>query len=115
MSCSDITSVNSPKQDWRIRKTRYLDHLSTLDQETLLVSLSDKIHNARSILRDLRKPEIGTAIWDRFSKPKKETLWYYRKLADAFRRLLPGQLSDELGEIIDALERELACEATSHR
>ena len=48
----------------------------------LLVSLSDKVHNARSILRDLRKQEIGSAVWSRFGKrPKEDTLWYDRQLA----------------------------------
>jgi hypothetical protein len=70
------------------------------------MSLSDKVHNARSILRDLRKPEIGTTVWARFKNPKNETLSYYRELANEFRRLLPGQLADELSEIIDVLEKE---------
>ena len=106
-SCSD-TVVNSAsgqkKEDWRIRKTRYIDHLSLVDQETLLVSLSDKVHNARSILRDLRKPEIGEAIWNRFSNSKRDTLWYYREIANAFVKNLPGQLSNELCDIVDVLE-----------
>ena len=39
-------------------------------------------------------------------KPSKErTLWYYRSLADRFCTLLPGQLSEELREIGDVLER----------
>ncbi len=61
-SCSDSvvnTSAGQQKEDKQTRNTRYLEHLETADQETLLVSLADKIHNARSILRDLRKPEIG--------------------------------------------------------
>jgi len=70
-SCSD-TVVNSAagheKEDWHIRKTGYLEHLILVDPETLLISLSDKVHNARSILRDLRKSEIGIAVWDRFKK-----------------------------------------------
>jgi (p)ppGpp synthase/HD superfamily hydrolase len=108
-SCSD-TVVNSSagerKEDWHTRKKRYIEHLNTVDQETLLVSLSDKVHNARSILRDLRKPEIGATVWSRFKNPKKETLWYYRELANAFRRLRPGQLAEELSEIVDVLEKE---------
>jgi hypothetical protein len=56
--------------------------------------LSDKVHNARSILRDLRKPDIGSAVWGRFKQPKEDTLWYYRELANAFALLLPGQLAD---------------------
>ena len=105
-SCSDSTSANQPKEDWHIRKTRYIEHLNSVDQETLLVSLSDKIHNARSILRDLRKPEIGAVVWERFKPSKRETLWYYRELANSFRRLIPGQLANELSEIVDVLETE---------
>ena len=106
-SCSDtvVNSSGEKKEDWCTRKTLYIDHLSLVDQETLLVSLSDKIHNARSILRDLRKPEIGTSIWDRFNNSKKDTLWYYREVANAFIRYLPGQLANELSEIVDVLEQ----------
>jgi hypothetical protein len=63
-------------------------------------------HNARSILRDLRKPEIGSAVWDRFQQPKEDTLWYYREVANAFQKLLRGQLTDELMEIVIVLENE---------
>ena len=103
-ACSDSTSANQPKEEWRIRKTRYVEHLDAVDDETLLVSLSDKIHNARSILRDLRKPEIGEKIWERFKPSKAETLWHYRELANAFIRRVPGQLAEELSEIVDVLE-----------
>ena len=106
-SCSDSvvdSSAGQQKEDYHIRKTRYIEHLSTVDQETLLVSLSDKIHNARSILRDLRKPEVGAKVWERFNKPKSDTLWYYRGLADAFQKFLPGQLASELDEIVLVLE-----------
>jgi hypothetical protein len=34
------------------RKTRYIEHLGLVDQETLLVSLSDKIRNARASAAD---------------------------------------------------------------
>jgi (p)ppGpp synthase/HD superfamily hydrolase len=108
-SCSDSvvnTSGGQQKEDKRTRKTRYIEHLEMADKETLLISLSDKIHNARSILRDLRKPEIGTTVWARFKSPKEETLWNYRELANAFQRLLPGQLADELVEIVIVLENE---------
>jgi GTP pyrophosphokinase len=88
------------------RITRYIEHLETVDKETLLVSLSDKIHNARSILRDLRKPEVGITVWERFKGKKEGALWQYRQLANAFQRLLPGQLADELVEIVIVLENE---------
>jgi (p)ppGpp synthase/HD superfamily hydrolase len=108
-SCSDSvvnSSAGHKKEDWRIRKTRYIEHLEIVDKDTLLVSLADKIHNARSILRDLRKPEIGQTVFDRFKNSKEDTLWYYRELASAFQKLLPGQLADELMEIVIVIENE---------
>lgn len=67
---------------------------------------ADKIHNARLKLRDLRKPDVGKAVWSKFNQPKKNTLWYYRQLSSAFGRRLPGQLASELGEIVAALEAD---------
>ena len=79
-------------------------HLLEADKDILRVSLADKVHNARAILRDLRKAEIGEEIWARFSQLKEKTLWYYRSLAERFCERLPGQLSDELREIVEVLE-----------
>ena len=106
--CSDSmadTAAGQPKEDWHVRKERYLRHLHTLNEGTLLISLSDKVHNARSILRDLRKEEIGELVWQRFSQPKERTIWYYEQLAMTFKEVLPGQLANELEEIVEALER----------
>jgi (p)ppGpp synthase/HD superfamily hydrolase len=112
-SCSDTvvnSSAGQEKEDWKTRKTRYIEHLNLVDQDTLLVSLSDKVHNARSILRDLRKPEIGDAVWKRFKPAKEDTLWHYRALAKSFQKRLKDQsarmqLANELSEIVDVLER----------
>jgi (p)ppGpp synthase/HD superfamily hydrolase len=73
-SCSDSvvnTAAGQQKEDWRARKARYIDHLKIFDPETRLVSLSDKVHNARSILRDLRKPDIGSAVWAGLNNQRK--------------------------------------------
>jgi (p)ppGpp synthase/HD superfamily hydrolase len=109
-ACSDSvvnTAAGQQKEDWRTRKMRYIEHLKMLDREICLVSLSDKVHNARSILRDLRKPEVGAAVWSRFGKrPKEDMLWYCRQLASAFQGLLPGELAEELMEIVIVIENE---------
>ncbi|MFN3864371.1 MAG: hypothetical protein ACK4RT_08850 [Erythrobacter sp.] len=52
------------------------------------MSLADKIHNVAAINADLRI--VGAAVWERFTGGKEGSLWYYRALADAFERLLPG-------------------------
>ncbi len=72
-----------------------------------LVSAADKLHNARSILRDLRAE--GGAVWRRFTGTKKETLWYYRALVDAFGAA--GGLEElvgELDEVVGKMESEAA-------
>ncbi len=99
-------AANQPKEEWQTRKERYLRHLHTLDKDTLLISLSDKVHNARSILRDRRKQDIGELVWQRFSQPKERTVWYYEQLAEIFKEAIPGQLADELGDIVAALKQE---------
>lgn len=104
LACSDSTDAGQSKAPWEARKERYIAHLAELDRETLLVSLADKIHNARSILRDSRREGIGSKVWDRFKRPKNLTVWYYSALAEAFRELLPGQLSDELADIARAMQ-----------
>ena len=105
-ACSDNlanTAAGEKKAGWQERKEKYLAHLVDMNADTLLISLADKVHNARSILRDLRKADVGAAVWSRFSASREDTLWYYEQLAKVFQRVLPGQLSDELADIARAL------------
>jgi GTP pyrophosphokinase len=78
--CTD--SYEEPKPLWRDRKEKYIAHLANASPSVRLVSNSDKLHNARSILSDLRVH--GPALWGRFTAPKEGTLWYYRSLVQAF-------------------------------
>ena len=64
--CTD--AYVEPKPDWRPRKDAYLAHLANASASVRLVSASDKLHNARSILLDLRVH--GPALWSRFTAGK---------------------------------------------
>ncbi len=98
--CSDTDE--DPKPPWRERKERYLRHLrQAADASTLRVSLADKLHNARAILRDHRT--MGEAIWARFSAPVGEQLWYFESLVAVFRERAPGPMADELAEVVEAI------------
>ena len=101
--CSDSFSL--PKTSWRVRKEEYLEHLRTADADTRLVSLADKVHNASSILRDLRQQ--GAFVWERFKGEKEETLWYYKSLLEVFQAVDSGPLMDELRRVVHEIE-ELA-------
>jgi hypothetical protein len=54
--------------------------------------------------RSAQAPDVGQTIWSRFSQPREKTLCYYRSLADKFRERWPGQLADELHEIVEVLD-----------
>ena len=108
-ACSDsLTEDPDAKDDWRVRKAAYIEHLEAASPGALRVSLADKVHNARSILRDLQQE--GDAVWQRFAvEDPQEQLKYYEALADRFERLVPGWLAQELsravGEIRSVVER----------
>jgi GTP pyrophosphokinase len=93
-----------PKPPWRARKEAYIAHLAAASSSVLLVSLADKIHNAGSILRDVRNE--GESVWSRFTGGKDGSLWYYRALVDAFRaRGQYPSLVAELDRIVTELEQ----------
>lgn len=99
--CTDADTL--PKPPWRARKEAYIRHLTQAAEDVLLVSCSDKLHNARAICTDVRV--LGLGVFDRFKAGRDGTLWYYRQLADAFARLMPGALATELSEAVSLMER----------
>ncbi|MCU1298116.1 MAG: metal dependent phosphohydrolase, partial [Acidobacteriaceae bacterium] len=98
--CTD--AFETPKPPWRERKEQYLKHLRTADADTRLVSVADKLHNARSILTDYR--EVGEPVWKRFAGGREGTLWYYRALLNEFRRKQTNRLVREFERAVPELE-----------
>ncbi len=97
--CSDADTFLKPP--WKARKLSYLDGMVEKHHDTLVVSLADKIHNARAILHDL---EIhGEAVWARFRGGRDGSLWYYSELVEKFETLLPGHFSRQFAEIVKQL------------
>lgn len=101
--CSD--TLENPKPEWWERKKRYLAHLPGASSSVLLVSVADKLHNARCILADYR--DIGEELWSRFNTGKEGTLWYYQELTRVYRRSdkLPTALVGELERVVAELVR----------
>lgn len=102
-ACTDADTT--PKPPWQERKEAYLQHLQQEGPEVLLVSASDKLHNARAIVSDLQA--IGLDVFERFSASQMQVLWYYRSLAEIYRASLPGRLADEVGRTVGVMH-ELA-------
>ena len=111
--CSD-TVDGDPKEPWIARKRRYLAHLPVVEDDAILrVALADKVHNARSIVRDYR--EEGQALWARFQhRSAREQLWYYSGLVEFFERRRPGPLTEDLWRAVGELAWLVARDQAQH-
>jgi len=107
--CSD--TFEDPKPPWESRKQRFLQRLRDASPSALLVISADKLHNARSILKDYR--EVGEVLWSRFEGGKEGTLWYYRSLVSAFRAAGSSPLVEELARVVSELEALVGPEPTA--
>lgn len=104
--CTD--TYETPKPRWRQRKEQYLAHLRTASPSIRRVSLADKLHNARTILVDLRSQ--GAQVWLRFNGGEAGSLWYYRSLVQIFQELSSSDLEPSpmvalLDEVVTQIEQ----------
>jgi (p)ppGpp synthase/HD superfamily hydrolase len=99
---ADDVTPRRTAENWAARKAVYLDHLATVDDESiLLVTGADKLHNARSIVDDLR---TSAPAWSAFNAAPVSQLEYYASL----RRVLVHRLPDPLGRELRAAVDEMA-------
>ncbi len=124
-ACTDgdrwsLAEDGTPLLTWRGRKETYVRHLPSESVSVLLVSASDKRHNAQAILDDLRAAkgaaDAGAAeagLWSRFKPGRDETLRYYEALAGAYQaaavtRTHPGlgRLTGEFARVVAELSAE---------
>jgi (p)ppGpp synthase/HD superfamily hydrolase len=101
-SCSDSLDPDD-ERSWRERKAAYLEHLpSVTDDGALRVALADKVHNARSLVRDHRAE--GAALWERFEgRSAEDQLAYYNGLLAFFAERRPGPLTEDLKRAVAEL------------
>ena len=106
--CTDgVPDANGEKEAWLPRKERYIAHLKSATDDVLLVSGSDKLHNARAIVEDLLR--IGPAVFDRFTATQEQTIWYYEALANVFSSR-ETQIASSLIETVQRM-KQLASKA----
>jgi (p)ppGpp synthase/HD superfamily hydrolase len=93
LACSDSTDEEWKRTaDYWERKQAYLDHLETsTDERAVLVSIADKVHNARAIVTDLQKK--GVKVLKKFNGEPSEILIYYVEcLRIGEAKNMPGEL-----------------------
>jgi (p)ppGpp synthase/HD superfamily hydrolase len=100
--CSDTVDVDDSRP-WAERKQAYLRHLEQVQDDAVLrVALADKVHNARSIVRDYR--EEGQDLWVRFGqRTPEDQLRYYHGLLEVFSKRREGPLVEDLRRAVAEL------------
>ena len=89
------------------KKEDYLERLSKAEESALWVCAADKIHNARSILSDLRRTVEPNAVWSRFSGARAATVKWYRDVYERLRSLgFDAPIMEELKLTVEALEQQ---------
>ena len=89
------------------KKEDYLERLSEADESALWVCAADKIHNARSVLADLRRTVEPEGIWRRFSGARAGTVKWYRDVYERLKALGFDQpIMEELRLSVEALEAQ---------
>jgi (p)ppGpp synthase/HD superfamily hydrolase len=77
LTCSDSTDEEWKKTaDYQERKDAYLAHLRQAEARAVMVSIADKVHNARALVTDLQRQ--GPAVLGKFNGTGDQILGYYR-------------------------------------
>jgi (p)ppGpp synthase/HD superfamily hydrolase len=94
------------EMDKEERNADYLTRLSQANEAARWVCAADKIHNASSILADLRRTVDPESVWGRFSAGKEGTIRWYRAVHDRLRHLgFQAAILNELRAVAEALEQ----------
>lgn len=107
VGCTDYTP-GAMRGEWRERKQAYLDHLYEADEDVLLVSNADKLHNLSCLLADFTVETDPEQALSRFSNPD-GIVWYYTELGHAFAARRPGRRNQiRFQTAVDTLRQLLA-------
>ena len=103
--CTDTPAdyQGGEKPSWHKRKGAYVERIGKAPYPLCRVPLADKLHNARSIVKDYRR--LGDEVWTRFKATKEDQLRHQRALVEAFREAqAPDHWLDELDSLVTELE-----------
>jgi hypothetical protein len=88
------------------RKDDYLARLAQAGPRALWVCAADKLHNANTIVSDLRRTVDPDTVWGRFNAGREGTVRWYRAVHDRLRELgFHEPIVDELRQAVETLER----------
>src|SRR5437868_12463898 len=87
------------------RKADYIERLAMASEPARWVCAADKLHNANSILSDLRRTIEPASVWARFKVGKDGTIRWYRAVYERLRELqFTGEIMTELETTVRHIE-----------
>jgi (p)ppGpp synthase/HD superfamily hydrolase len=88
------------------RKADYLARLSVANEKARWVCAADKVHNASSIIADLRRTIDPQTVWNRFGGGKAATAGWYRQVYERLREVgFDAPIMDELEKVSGELQK----------
>lgn len=98
------------------RKDDYLERLSSASEAACWVCAADKLHNASSIVADLKRTIDATTVWGRFNVGREGTVRWYRRVYERLREVgFTAPIMDELRRVVEQLEAAGAADLTPSR
>jgi len=77
---------------------------------------ADKLHNASSIMADLRRTIDPHSVWGRFNGGREATVRWYRRVFDRLREIgFRGEIMQELENVVTQLEQWSRAEIAAAR
>jgi (p)ppGpp synthase/HD superfamily hydrolase len=87
------------------RRDDYLQRLAGVSEAAHWVCAADKLHNAGTIVADLRRTIDPNTVWSRFTGGRDATIRWYRRVYERLAELqFDGAIMEELGRVVVALE-----------
>ena len=87
------------------KKDDYLARLNLAEEAALWVCAADKIHNANSVLSDLRRTVDPNSVWSRFNGGRPAIVKWYRQVLERLGEIgFEAPIVDELRTAVEALE-----------
>jgi (p)ppGpp synthase/HD superfamily hydrolase len=103
-----LSEDSSKKQSWLERKQAYIERLRGEPADVQLISVADKIYNARTILEDYR--EIGPLVWERFKRGRADQVWYFDELLAVYKSTGTSRIVEEFERVVEELRQISAAE-----
>lgn len=98
----DDDGVELSREDAR---ADYLERLGSAGEMARWVCAADKVHNAGTILADLRRTIDADSVWGRFSSGREGTRQWYRSVRDRLHAVgFTAPIMRELTDLVEQLE-----------